>query len=373
MRRYGIPLLLLLSLLFSFASQANEHAQSSQPIEKAKILRVGVPPGEPFVMMVNNEYQGIAVDIWKLIAKNLDLAYEFVPMSEHIDQDIHALANGEIDVLIGAIIPITEKMKLVDFMKPYYLNQIRLVVPVKKVRFSHALLDVLNSPMSLFMLTLILVFIIYIHVFWYYERNSNYMGIKPTYREGIRSAFWINTLDIGFDEIPTHPMTRRTRFLWFFIAFPLFLSTLSAVITSSLTVSLSNTYASYDKLSDFSDKTITAVIDTTPYDLAIAAGLRVVPAQNRDDAIERLLKGEVAGYADYYAIADYYLQKHHLTDKLTLSNAIIAQNTFAIALPINSPLRHSLNVQLDIVQEAGQVKTICNNLLGEQVAKNCEI
>lgn len=354
-------LFLFLSFLFPLTAWPQE-----------KILRVGVAPGEPFVVVVANQYQGIAVDIWKILAKNLNIKYVFVPMGEHIDDDIKLLADGKIDVLIGPIIPTKDRAELVDFTRPYYLDQIGLVVPIKKIPFFRTLNQVLMSSFSWMLALFLALFVLYIHVFWFFERKKHYMDVQRDYRLGIKTAFWLHTLGISFNRIPTHPRTRVFRFIWS-LALILLLSTISATITSSLTVALSNNYVKYEKLSDFSENTIAAVVGTAPYDIADEVGLNIVPAQNREEAINLLLQGKVAGFADYYPIADYYLRKHRLKERLTMADAIIAQNTFAFALPIDSPLRHSLDLQLDIIQSNGQVRFLCESVLGEKAAKNCEI
>jgi ABC-type amino acid transport substrate-binding protein len=147
----------------------------------------------------------------------------------------------------------------------------------------------------------------------------------------------------------------------------------TATITSALTVTLSNNYVKYDKLSDFNGKTIAAVTGTLPFAHAVATGLHVIPAQSRDEAMQLLLTKKVVGVADYRSTADYYLQKHQLSNQLILADAFISQNSFAFALPINSPLMHPINVELRNLQANGYVRFLCRNRLGPQDVRNCEI
>lgn len=354
-------LLLLLCLLLPLTAWPGE-----------KILRVGVAPGEPFVIVNGNQYEGIAINIWKMIAQNLNIKYQFVPMSQHIDDDIKQLANNRIDMLIGPIIPTAERMRLVDFTKPYYLNQIGIVVPVKKIPFFATLIDVLIGSLSWLIAVLLCIFILYIHIFWFFERKKGYMNVESNYWPGIKTTFWLHTLGISFNQIPTHTYTRVLRLI-LFMSLIILLSTITASITSSLTVALANNYVKHDKLSDFSNETVAAVIHAAPYDLGTQEGLNIIPTQSRTTGINLLLNGKVAGFADSYAVADYYLRRHQLTRRLTMANAIIAQNTFSFALPINSPLRHQINLQLDILLESKQIEFLCKSLLGEKSARNCDI
>lgn len=365
MKKTVFYFMLLSSLLCSFLAWSKEN-----------VLRVGVVPGEPFVIVSHegnqDQYQGIAINIWQMIAKNLNLQYEYILVGENIDDNIKRLANHEFDVLIGTVIPTEDRILLVDFTQPYYLNQIGMVIEAQEIPFLTVLSSILTGSFDYFILFILILFIVYIHVFWYFERDRHYMGVESTYWPGIATAFWLNTLDISFEQVPPHPWTRRIRF-GYFIVLPLLLSLLYAAVTSSLTVTLENKYTQYNKLSDFDNQPVTAVSGTIPYALAADAGLRVVPSHNREDAMNLLLNRKVAGYMDYYPIAEYYIRKHQLENKLMLADFIVEQNLFAFAVPFGSPLRHQIDLALHTLEENGQLKFMCEKLLGGVLSGNCQI
>jgi ABC-type amino acid transport substrate-binding protein len=273
----------------------------------------------------------------------------------------------------GSFLFLEANTKLADFSQPYFLNQIGLVIAVKKFSFLRTFLYVVTSGLfGWLVLIIILLFLLYIHIFWFFERRTGYKGVEKPYWKGIRTSFWLATLGISFAELPTHAYTRLLRFI-FFVAVILFFATLGATITSALTVALSNNIVNYDKLNDFNQKLIVAVANTAPYDLAQEAGLTLTPASNRGQAVSYVLGGKVAGYADYSPIASYYLQEHNLAHRLTLANAIIAQNTFNFAFPINSSLRREFDLQLISLKERGVTQTFCRKYFGEKIFKNCNI
>ncbi len=88
----GLRRLLPLLLLLSFAAHADP-----------KVLRVGVALGDPFVIAHDNTFSGVAIDIWKKLADDQHLAFQLIPMGEHIDDAVNQLAKGQIDVLIGRL------------------------------------------------------------------------------------------------------------------------------------------------------------------------------------------------------------------------------------------------------------------------------
>lgn len=338
-----------------------------------KTLNVGVSLGAPFVIFKNNEYEGISIDIWKLISEELNLKYQFIPMGEHIDDAIEDLSAGKIDILIGPIVPTYERSKLVDFMQPYYSNKIGLVVALKRIDFFEAISPIFNVIVNISLIIFLVFFVLYLHVYWYYERIFN-NKLPLTYWKGIRKTFWLHTLDIDLGKIPEHVTTRIFRFLWLTLL-TLFFSSITAAITSALTIALSDQYMQYDSLDDFRNKKIAAVISTAPYDIAKGMGLNIVPTNSREDAINLLLSERVTAYADYYPIADYYIKQHQLSDKLMMANAILKRNTFAFALPINSPLLHELNLKLRSHQDYGVIKSLCEKYFGENSKSvgSCEL
>lgn len=339
-----------------------------------KVLRVGVALGEPFAQVNNSEYNGIAVDIWKQIADELNLKYQFVAMDEHIDEDVEKLAAGQIDVLIGPIVPTYDRMKQVDFLQPFYLNQIGLVVPAKSLSFFNALGSIFTDVTKAALLILLGFTLLYFHVYWYFELRKQNQACK-SYWKGLLETCWMHTLDIDMGDLPTHILTRVSRFVWL-ILITIFFSSITASITSSLTIALSGEYASYASLDEYKDKAVVAVVRTAPYDIAKSAGFVNIKAVNdRDEAISLLLNGQVAAYIDYYPVAEHYLLEHQLRHQLAMTNLVIQRDTFAFALPINSPLRHALDMKLRSRQEQGMIKLICEKHFGaaDKATVNCEL
>ena len=67
----------------------------------------------------NGAYVGAAVGIFKHIAKELKWSYEFIPLKPDFNEGTRRLAQGEFDLLIGAMSITYERYKLVDFSFPF--------------------------------------------------------------------------------------------------------------------------------------------------------------------------------------------------------------------------------------------------------------
>ena len=66
----------LLVLVFFMALSLAE--QSSAAIPTVPALKVGISPFSPFVILSQNQPIGFSIDVWKVLARELEMGYEFV-------------------------------------------------------------------------------------------------------------------------------------------------------------------------------------------------------------------------------------------------------------------------------------------------------
>ena len=94
--------------------------------------------GEKWVVAINStfppfesvkegtkEYQGVDIDIAEYLAKKMNKKIEFTDMK--FASMVPTLQSGRADVIISAISPTDERMKVVDFSKPYYFPMKALI------------------------------------------------------------------------------------------------------------------------------------------------------------------------------------------------------------------------------------------------------
>lgn len=82
----------------------------------------------PFEYKDGDEYVGFDIDMWKEIAKDLDLEYELRPMD--FSGIIPALQTGQVDVALAGITIKPEREEVIDFSDGYYDSGFMLMVPV---------------------------------------------------------------------------------------------------------------------------------------------------------------------------------------------------------------------------------------------------
>lgn len=93
-----------------------------------KRLVVGIDvANKPFIFTRNGSYTGFSYDVWVEVAKVIGVTYELRAMD--FSSLIPALQTGNIDVAFSSIFITPQRMKVVDFSDPYYMNGTGVIVP----------------------------------------------------------------------------------------------------------------------------------------------------------------------------------------------------------------------------------------------------
>ena len=103
-----------------------------QAIADRGVLRVGVKsdvPGFGLLNQVNNEYEGLEIDMARALAKQIigdENAVEFTPVTA--DTRGTLLDNGQIDMVIATFTIKPDRLEKWNFTEPYYTDAVGLLV-----------------------------------------------------------------------------------------------------------------------------------------------------------------------------------------------------------------------------------------------------
>ncbi len=121
----------LFLLLFLLVACQKEDA-SWERIQQTGILRVGLDPTyPPFAVADENGVYGLDVDLANAIAQQHGLQTEFVLFG--YDGLYDALATGQVDILISALVIVPEKTKDFAYSDPYFNAGELLIVPQEEM------------------------------------------------------------------------------------------------------------------------------------------------------------------------------------------------------------------------------------------------
>ncbi|MGE9295196.1 MAG: substrate-binding periplasmic protein [Puniceicoccales bacterium] len=135
MRLHSLIALLALPLLVSVGYAEKPVAPS--PF-KTEPLRVGVTPDSPpLVFKVNDSYEGVEIDLARLLGKELDRPVVFVSLPW--DEQLKALKDGKTDIVMSGMTVTREREEQVAFSPPYLnFGQMALVRKQDRSRYTSA-------------------------------------------------------------------------------------------------------------------------------------------------------------------------------------------------------------------------------------------
>lgn len=104
-------------------------AQTMQAIKQRGKILVGVQGDNPPWGFVNSksEYEGFDPDVARLLARDLGVPVEFVPLA--VTNRIPTLISGKADVLFATLTMLPDRAKSVQFTQPYVAFDIGLLAP----------------------------------------------------------------------------------------------------------------------------------------------------------------------------------------------------------------------------------------------------
>lgn len=315
---------------------------SAQSLNPKKLI-VGTKEAPPFAMKSKDgEWTGISIDLWREIASELKLQFEFREME--LGQLLDGVAKGSLDAAVAALTITPEREKLLDFSHPFYTSGLGIAVGSKRGNPWFAVLKRFLSPAFLkIVVTLSFLLMIVGLLIWWFERKRNPQQFEGSPHKGIASGFWwsaVTMTTVGYgDKAPITLGGRIVAIIWMFTAI-IVISSFTAAITSSLTVTQLvspvkgpedlpkvrvGTIANTTSETYLKEKRISYQVYKTPRE-----GLRAI-AEGHSDAMV------------YDAPILRYLIKQDFRGALEVLPHRFMSQGYGIALPQGNPLREPIN------------------------------
>ena len=336
--------LLVWMLLPGTVSAQTESESALKPGNK---LIVGVLVDPPYIIKdKSGEWTGLNVEIWKNVAKTLNLNYEFREMD--FDELIGALHDKKIDISIESFFIMSEREKLIDFSHP--LGNTRVALATVGERIQHPWYTAIKMVFSwgtlkvFAMLGAALFFLGFL--MWLIERKQNPDHFGGGTIRGIGSGiYWVGStlasgvcFGVALKSIPA----RLIGLVWMMIC-ALAISALIASLASALTESRSSVEV-------IGDETIYSMHTGAVRDGVGSSFLKDLGGEytlygDVEDGMNALLKDEIDGFLWDEITLNYFMQTTY-KDKISVYPTNIKRYSFAFGLPPESPLRRGINYAL---------------------------
>ena len=327
-------------------------------------LVLGLRVAPPFALKTpDGIWTGISVELWRHLAEQLSLRYRF----EETTQEglLEGLANGTLDASGGALTVTAERLRELDFSLPYVVTGLGVAVPL---RASLDWIGVAASFLSIrFLSTLLvivgLVLLVSVIVWLLERRRTAEFGGPPV--DGLVCSISWSTQAMAKASTSVTPKTRPGRLLggaWTAAAVVL-IAMFTGAVTSHLTArELSGLVRDAADLHHVHVGTVRNAVAVGYLD---REGIRHQDFATIEDGLRALAAGQLDAVVFGRPILAWLVRQDHPNELQVLGLNLDPLN-YAIALPLDSPLRRELNIALVETTRSSWWRELVGRYLGAE-------
>lgn len=334
-----------LSVLILLAAALPGRAQQAKDAPTtARGFVVGVKEAPPFAMKnAEGEWYGISIELWREVAKSLQLTYRFAE-APNVQQLIENTAARQYDIAVAAITVTAAREQLVDFTQSYYVAGLGIAVPatdavswrpIVRAMTSLSFLQAVAALTGLALLTGVLI--------WLFERRQN-EHFSGSVRKGLTSGVWWSTLAmtqrshnaIGPQSLPG----RMVAILWMvfsIIAVAVFTASITTLLTTNQLQGLVN------GVGDLASVRVGTVSNTAAEETLAKMRIRSRGYATADEGLKAMQRGRIDAFVYDKPLLGWIIRKNHASRAQLLELTFDPQN-YAFALPNGSPLRKKITI-----------------------------
>jgi len=381
----------ILIIGFGFSLALNTFAQNDLPdfslddevldaeVDASKILQITTSVQDfddvvmstierpPFVMVGDDGVlTGFSIDLWNAVADEIGIETTYRQFDVFGDM-VASVQSSDTDGAIANISITSAREEVMDYSQPIYDSGLQIVVPDTKSSIS-LLRIVWESGIIIFITFALLILLVIAHVLWFFERNvsdARHDYFRDDYLGGVWDAFWwafiVMTMG-GFEkEVPHKVISRVIAMVWI-IASLFFISTLTAKITTALTVSeLQDSITSYK---DLVGKKVGIPASPVVRDFLRAEGI----VFQEFDTLLGLKTSVESGVLDAIVhdapIAQFYVASEG-AGKVRLAGDVFHPDRYGILFPEGSDLKEHIDRILIRMQEDGSYELLRTKYFGQ--------
>jgi polar amino acid transport system substrate-binding protein len=307
---------------------------------------VGTKVAPPFAMKSEDGvWRGISIDLWRRVAEQAHLRYRLQETT--LEGLIDGVADGSLDASVAALTVTAPRLRLVDFMQPFYSTGLGIAVPANA---GVSWWPIVGNVFSLGFLRAIAVLVAASLavglILWLFERrhNENF----GAHRRGLGSSVWWSAVAMtqsggaAGDRVPVTLPGRLLAVFWMVVSV-IIVASFTAALTSQLT--LKQLRGTVHGEADLRYVRVGAIAGTETTEYLSREHVAYQAFAGAEAGLSALQKGRIDAFV-YDRPLLLWLVRRQFSGSLQVLDATFDPQEYAIALPQNSKLRISINLAL---------------------------
>jgi polar amino acid transport system substrate-binding protein len=323
-------------------------------------FKVSTIERKPFAFKVDDQWTGFTIDLWNMIATNLNGQTEFVEANTFSDM-LDSVTAKDVDAAAANISITSSREALMDFSQPIFDSG--LLILSRKEDGGSIWAALMNPQLISLMLGAVGLFIVAGGLIAYFERNNpHFQDTKKP--KGLEEGIWwsVSVVTNASFTIFTPLSTAGRALSYLLIVIGLFVvSTFVAQITASLTVETLRTQV--DGVNDLRGKHVATTSGSTSSRYLLTQAIDHETFDQLGDMYAALEAGKVDAIVHDAPILAYYA-KTDGKGKFQTSGRVFSPEQYGIAVPANSMLREQINREVLSLRENGEYRKLLTKWFG---------
>lgn len=345
-------------------NRPTKSAKSPQYLLKdTKKLKVAIKEFQPFVILNQGQYTGFSVDLWKELAKTMEMDYELYGVTS-LAKLLDEVDRKAADIGLSGISITSKREENFDFSYPILESGLQILVRKDDRSLLKTVFNFILSPKFLYVIAFLgIALIIVAHLIWFIERKHNDQFSK-NYFKGIMESLWwtaVTMTTVGYgDKIPIRASGKLFAIFWMFSSYFIF-AYFTATVTTTFT--MNEMESTIRKPEDLTSKKIVTVAYSISEQYLRSKGLSPLTVREIDDAYLMLANKEVDAVV-YHAPALKYYATHLGKSQVEVAGLTFHKQNYGLALQSKSELTEEINHALLELIENGTYQKIHNQWFG---------
>jgi len=278
-------------------------------------LKIVIAGSPPFVIdtVINGQKTstGISVDIWKSIAKELNIQYTLT-RGKTVGASIDSVFSGAFDVLIGPITVNASRAEKVNFLQPYSRGKMGIMTHIRESSFLDFIAPLYSKTFAIGIGILLGLLFLVGNMIWIAERKVNSDCFPKNYFRGVLNGMWFSIVTfstVGYGDLVVKSHFGRVLSGFWIVCSMIIASSLTATIATAFTLNqLKN--SAIESASDLLNKKVATVEKTTSAEVASKYTDKILKETSVARCIDKLLNKEVDAVVFGAPQLQYQLFKH---------------------------------------------------------------